>query len=103
MQNLTQYFDFPPPHCLLILLGCSEEDSRVFTGDTAKAKAKSSEKFRSPDQNWPNFGTFRELGSGSTINFDFCSKRHILVRIRRIPEKKNQKVTEPPIGMIYRR
>jgi len=34
----------------------------VFTGETSKAKAKSSENFLSPDQNWPNFGGFQGLG-----------------------------------------
>jgi len=31
MQNVTPYFDFPPPHCLftMILLGGSKEDLRV--------------------------------------------------------------------------
>jgi len=45
----------------MILLGDSREDLRVFTGETANAKAKSTEKFLSPDQNWPNFGGFRGL------------------------------------------
>jgi len=30
----------------------------VFSGETSNAKAKSSENFLSPDQNWPNFGGF---------------------------------------------
>jgi len=83
MQNLTPYFDFPPPHCLftMILLGGSEEDLQVFTGETANAKAKWSENFLSPDQNWPNFGGFQGLGSGGTKCFNFYSKRHILARI----------------------
>jgi len=29
-----------------------------------------SEKFLSPDQNWPNFGGFRGLGLGGTRSFD---------------------------------
>jgi len=45
----------------MILLGGSEEYSWVFTSQTANAKAKSSEKFPSPDQNWPNFGGLRGL------------------------------------------
>jgi len=82
MENLTPYFDFPPPHCLftMILLGGSEEDLQVFTGETANAKAKSSENFLSPDQNWPNFGGFGGWGSGGTKSFNFYSKRHILAR-----------------------
>jgi len=67
MQNLTPYFDFPPPHCLFTIIlffwgGGSKEDVWVFTGETCNAKAKSSENFLSPDQNWPNFGGFREYG-----------------------------------------
>ena len=64
MQNLTPYFDFPPPHCLftMILLGGGfEEDLRVFTSETSNANAKSSESFLSPDQNGPNFGGFGGL------------------------------------------
>ena len=47
MQNLTPYFDFPSPHCLfiMILLGGSEEDLRVFPSETSNAKAKSRENF----------------------------------------------------------
>jgi len=68
----------------MILLEGSEEDLRVFTGETSNANAKSSENFLFPDQNWPNFGVFWELGGGSggTKSFDFYSKRHILARIR---------------------
>jgi len=71
MQNLTPYFDFPPPHCLftMILLGGSEEDLLVFTGETSNAKAKSSENFLSPDQNGPNFGGFLGLGVKWCNNF----------------------------------
>ena len=43
----------------MILLGGSEEDLRVFTGETANAKAKSSENFV---KSRPNFGGFRGLG-----------------------------------------
>ena len=82
MQNLTPYFDFPAPHCLHYdTFGGSEEDLWVFTDETANAKAKLSENFLSPDQNWPNFGGFWELGLGGTKSFDFYSERHILVRI----------------------
>jgi len=66
----------------MILLGGSEEDLRVFIGETSNAKAKSSENFLSPDQNLPNFSGFRGLGSGGTKSSDFYCKRHILVRIR---------------------
>jgi len=66
----------------MILLGGSEEDLWVFTGETTNAKAKSSENFLSPDKNWPNFGGFRGLGSGGTNSFNFYSKRHIFARIR---------------------
>jgi len=57
-------FWFPAPHCLftMILLGGSDEDLRVFTGETANAKVKLSKKFLSPNKNWPNFGGFRGLG-----------------------------------------
>ena len=67
MQNLTQYFNFPPPHCLftMIILGGSEEDLRVFTSETSNAKAKLSENFLSPDQNGPNCGGF--LGAGGQV------------------------------------
>jgi len=34
----------------------------MYTGETTNAKVKSSEKFRSPDQNWPNFGGFQAWG-----------------------------------------
>jgi len=84
MQNLILYFDFSPPHCLftMILLEGSEEDLWVFIDETSNAKAKSSENFLSPDQKWPNFCGFRELGSGGTKTFNFYSKRHILAQIR---------------------
>ena len=83
MQNLTPYFEFPSPHCLftMTLLGGSEEDLRVFTGETSNAKAKSSENFLSPDQKWPNFDGFGGWGPGGTKSFNFYSKRHILARI----------------------
>ena len=81
MQNLTQYFDLPPPHCLftMILLEGSEEDLWVFTGETGNAKAKSSVKF---SESRPNFGGFGEWRSGGTKSFEFYSERHILARIR---------------------
>jgi len=81
MQNLTPYFDFPPPHCLftMILFGRSEDDLRVFTGQTDNAKAKSSENFPSPD---PILVVLGEWGSAGIKSFDFYSKRHILFRIR---------------------
>jgi len=63
MQNLTQYFDLPPPLCLftmIVLEGC-KEDLWVFTGETSNAKAKSSENFPIPDQKWPNFCGFPGL------------------------------------------
>ena len=48
MQNLTPYFDFPPPNCLLtmILLEGSEEDSRVFTGETANLEQNQAKIFQ---------------------------------------------------------
>jgi len=62
MQNLTPNFDFPRNiDYSMILWGGSKEDLWVFTGETTNAKAKSSEKFLSPDQNWPNSGGFRGL------------------------------------------
>jgi len=83
VQNLTPYFDFPPPHCLftMILLGGSKEDLWVFAGETSNAKVKLSENIQNPDQNWPNFGGFRGCMLGGTKSLDFYSKRHILVRI----------------------
>ena len=42
--------------------GDSKEDLQVFTGKTTNANAKSSKKFVSPDQNWPNFGGSRGWG-----------------------------------------
>jgi len=87
MQNLTLYFDFPSPHCLftMILLGGSEEDLRVFTGETANAKVKSTEKFPSSDQNWPNFGGFRELGVRWYKKFRFLlQKAHPCLNLRRL-------------------
>jgi len=68
-----------PIHC--DTFGGSKEDLWVFTGETSNVKAKLSENFLSPDQNWPNFGGFGGLGSGGTKSFDFYSKRHILLRI----------------------
>jgi len=84
MQNLTPCFDFPRPHCpfTIILLGGFEEDLRVFTSETANAKAKSSKNFLSPDQNWPNFGGFYGLGLAGTKSSVFYSKSDILVQIR---------------------
>jgi len=53
-------FCFPTPTLPIHYdtFGGSEEDLRVFTGETANAKANSSENFLSPDQNWPNFAGF---------------------------------------------
>jgi len=86
VQNLTPYFHFLPPHCLfiMILLGGSE-DLRVFTDETANAKAKSSENFLSPNQNWPNFGSFRELGIRWHKKFKFLlQKAHPCPNLRRL-------------------
>jgi len=87
MQNLTPYFDFPPPHCLftMIVLGDSGEDLRVFTSETSNAKAKSSENFLSPDQNVPNFGGFRGLVVRWYKNFQFLlQKAHPCPNPRRL-------------------
>jgi len=87
MQNLTPYFDFPPPHCLftMILLGGSGEDLRVFTSETSNAKAKSSENFLSPDQNGPNFGGFWGLVVRWYKNFQFLlQKAHPCPNPRRL-------------------
>jgi len=77
MQNLTPYFEFPPLHCLfiMILLGGSEEDLRVFTSETSNAKAKSSENFLSPHQKWPNFGGFWDMGVRWYKNFRFLLQK----------------------------
>jgi len=53
MQNLTPYFDFPPPYCLFTM-GGSEEDLRVFTSETCNANAK-----------WAKFWQF--LGAGGQV------------------------------------
>jgi len=87
MQNLTLYFDFPPPHCLftMILLGGSGEDLRVFTSETSNAKAKLSENFLSPDQNGPNFGGFWGLVVRWYKNFQFLlQKAHPCLNPRRL-------------------
>ena len=87
MQNLTPYFDFPPPHCLftMIVLGGSGENLRVFTSETSNAKVKSSENFLSPDQKWPNFDGFWGLGARWYKNFQFLlQKAHPYPNPRRL-------------------
>ena len=87
MQNLTPYFDFPPPHCLftMILLGGSKEDLRVFTSETSNAKAKSSENFLSPDEKWPNFGGFGGMGVRWYKDFQvLLQKAHPCPNLRRL-------------------
>jgi len=47
VQNLTPYFDFPPHIAIQYdTLGGSKEDLRLYTGETANAKAKPSENFQ---------------------------------------------------------
>jgi len=87
MQNLTPYFDFPPPHWLftMTLLGVSEEDLQVFTSETSNGKAKSSENFLSPDQKWPNFCGFGGLGARGYKNFQFLlQKAHPCPNLRHL-------------------
>jgi len=69
VQNLTHCFDFRPPHCLftMILLGGFEEDLRVFTGETANAKVKSSENFLSPDPILVVFGGWGQMVQNVSI------------------------------------
>jgi len=67
----------------MILWGGSEEDLRVFTGETANAKAKLSENF-CPYQNWPNFGGFRRWGSGGTKFQFLLQKAHPCPNPRRL-------------------
>jgi len=103
-------FWFPAPHCLftMILLGGLEEDLRVFTGETANAKVKSSENFLSPN---PILVVFR-AGVRWYKKFRFLlQKAHPCPNPRRLSHFpwrsvegfdlqaccwKKQKVTEPP-------
>ena len=87
MQNLTQYFDFSPPHCLftMILLGASDDDLQVFTSETSNAEAKLSENFLSPDQKWPNLDGFWGLEARWYKNFQFLlQKAHPCPNRRRL-------------------
>jgi len=66
VQNLTPYFDFLPH---IHTFGGFREDLWVFTGETANAKVKSSEKKFRPKL--AKFWWFSGLGSGGTKSFDF--------------------------------
>ena len=59
----------------MILLGGSKEDLHVFTSETSNAKAKSSENFLTPDQNWRNFVGFRWLGVRWYKKFQFLPQK----------------------------
>jgi len=64
--------------------GDSKEDLQVFTGKTTNANAKSSKKFVSPDQNWPNsvvFGGWGQVVQKVSI-FTPKDTSMILVQIR---------------------
>ena len=57
----------------------------MFTPETPTLNAKSSENFRSPDQNWANFGGFRGLGVRVSKSWDFYPKQaRLCVNPRRL-------------------
>jgi len=87
MQNVNPYFDFPPPHCLftMILLRGSEEDLRVFTGETSNAKAKSSKNFSKSRPKVAKFWWFSGTGVRWYKNFQFLlQKAHPCPNPRRL-------------------